>query len=93
MKKAEEYADIIIRDKREKIVSEKPTVYTDEKIERVYEFEDGAVVKYEWQNLLPDGISEDERFNHKFTLITPPSPNPNKFKTGVVKIINYPTTR
>lgn len=87
VKNAEEYADIIIRDERECIVSEKPTVYTDEKIERIYEFEDGAVVKYEWQNLPAD--RRIEHFNHKWTLITPPSSNPNKLKTGVVKIINY----
>lgn len=90
MKNSAEYADIIIRDEREKIVSEKPTVYTEEKIERVYEFEDGAIVKYEWQNSPSGRSSKTERFNHKFTLITLPSPNPHKFKTGVVKVINYP---
>jgi len=47
MKSTEEYADIIIRDEREKIVSETPTVYETDKIERVYEFADGAIVKYE----------------------------------------------
>jgi hypothetical protein len=87
VQKSEEYAEIIIRDETEKIVSETPTVYMDDKIERVYEFEDGAVVKYEWQSLPPDDATD--RFNHKFTLVTPPSPNPRKFKTGVVKIINY----
>ena len=85
--KSEEYAEIIIRDETEKIVAETPTVYTDEKIERVYEFADGAVVKYEWQSLPPDAATE--HFNHKFTLVTLPSPNPHKFKTGVVKVINY----
>jgi hypothetical protein len=72
MKNAEGYADIVIRDEREKIVSERPTVYSDEKIERIYEFEDGAILKYE------------------FTLINLPSPNPHKFKPGVVKVIDYP---
>lgn len=91
MQKSEEYADIIIRDERERIVSEKPTVYTDEKIERVYEFEDGAVIKYEWQNCETGRISATPRYNHKFTLVKLPSPNPNKFKTGVVKVINYPS--
>jgi phage baseplate assembly protein gpV len=90
MKNAEEYADIIIRDEREKIVSEKPTVYTDDKIERVYEFGDGAVVKYEWQSSPMGRTSADGRYNHKFSLTKLPSPNPNKFKTGVVKVINYP---
>jgi hypothetical protein len=91
MKKVEEYADIIMRDEREKIVSERPTVYETDKIERVYEFEDGAVVKYEWQNT-PDGrTSPDGKFNHRFTLVTAPTPNPHGFEAGVIKQINYPT--
>lgn len=84
---AEEYADIIIRDEREKIVSEKPTVYSEDKIERIYEFEDGATVKYEWQSQ-PPGDAKD-KYNHKFTLTIPPAPNPRKFEPGVVKVINY----
>ena len=84
MKNAEEYADIIIRDEREKIVSETPTVYEDDRIERIYEFADGAVVRYEWQD-----APRAEAFNHKFTLIKTPTPNPRKFQTGVVKVINY----
>ncbi len=90
MKSSEEYADIIIRDEREKIVNETPTVYTADKIERVYEFADGAVVKYEWQST-PDGrTSPDERFCHQWSLINPPASNPNKFKKGIIKVINYP---
>lgn len=90
MNKAEEYADIIIRDEREKIIKETPTVYTADKIERVYEFADGAVLKYEWQSS-PDGrTSAEERFNHQWSLINLPSPNPHKFKKGIVKVINYP---
>lgn len=85
MKNAEEYADIIIRDEREKIVSETPTVYEDDKIERIYEFADGAVIKYEWQD-----APRAEPFNHKFTLIKLPSPNPQRFRAGVVKVVNYP---
>ena len=89
MKKAEDYADIIMRDEREKIVSEKPTVYENDKIERVYEFADGAVVRYEWQNT-PDGrTSANGEFNHRFTLITLPDPNPHKFKKGIIKQIDY----
>ncbi|MDQ3797956.1 MAG: hypothetical protein M3384_00760 [Acidobacteriota bacterium] len=84
MKNAEEYADIIIRDEREKIISETPTVYRDDKIERIYEFEDGAVVRYEWQD-----APRDEPYNHKFTLVKPPHPNPRGFQPGVVKVINY----
>jgi phage baseplate assembly protein gpV len=88
MKNAEEYADIVIRDEREKIVSEKPTVYNADKIERIYEFTDGAIIKYEWQSQPSENAVE--RYNHKFTLTNAPSPNPNKFKTGVVKVIDYP---
>ena len=87
MNKAEEYADIIMRDEREKIVRETPTVYETEKIERVYELADGAVVKYEWQDF-PAGDSK-EKYNHRFTLITPPKPNPHKLKAGIIKTIEY----
>jgi hypothetical protein len=90
MKNAEEYADIIMRDEREKILSETPTVYENDRIERVYEFPDGAVIKYEWQ-ATPDGrTSPDGKFNHRFTLMTLPEPNPNGFKKGIIKVINYP---
>ena len=90
MKNAEEYADIIMRDEREKILAETPTVYETDRIERVYEFADGAVVKYEWQ-AAPDGrTSPDSKFNHRFTLMTLPEPNPNGFKKGIIKVINYP---
>ncbi len=92
MKKAEEYADIIMRDDREKIVSETPTIYDNDKIERIYEFADGAIVKYEWQNT-PDGrTSASGDFNHRFTLTALPDPNPNSFKKGIIKVINYPTS-
>lgn len=87
MKKAEEYADIILRDEREKIVGETPTVYETNRIERLYEFADGAVVKYEWQDFPADG--SNEKYNHRFTLITPPKPNPSKIKTGIIKTIDY----
>lgn len=90
MNNTEEYADIIMRDEREKIVSETPTVYETDKIERVYEFADGAIVKYEWQNT-PDGrTSASGEFNHRFTLLTLPISNPKNFKKGVIKVINYP---
>lgn len=90
MKKAEEYAEIIMRDEREQIVSETPTVYETGRIERIYEFADGAVVKYEWQST-PDGrTSATGAFNHRFTLVTLPEPNPNKFKKGIIREINYP---
>jgi len=90
MKKSADYAEIIMRDEREKIVSETPTVYETDRIVRVYEFEDGAIVKYEWQ-ATPDGrTSETGDFNHRFTLTTLPDPNPHGFKKGIIKVINYP---
>lgn len=90
MKTAEDYAEIIMRDEREKIVSETPSIYETDRIERVYEFVDGAVVKYEWQNT-PDGrTSETGEFNHRFTLTSLPNPNPHGFKKGIIKVINYP---
>lgn len=90
MKNAEDYAEIIMRDEREKIVKETPTIYETERIERLYEFADGAIVKYEWQNT-PDGRTSDtEKFNHRFTLTTLPTPNPNEFEKGIIKEIKYP---
>lgn len=84
---AEEYAEIIMRDERNKIVSETPTVYETERIERIYEFADGAVVSYEWQEFPAD--DSKGKYNHRFTLITPPKPNPDKLKTGIIKTIEY----
>lgn len=72
-----------MQDETEKIVRETPTVYEDTRIEREYEFEDGAVVKYEWR----DASLGD--FNHQFTLVQPPKPNPGKFSPGVIKTIDY----
>ncbi|MGB7210949.1 MAG: hypothetical protein WBD27_20005 [Pyrinomonadaceae bacterium] len=81
--KAESYVGIIMRDETDKIVSETPTVYENARIERVYKFTDGAVVKYEWQD------QSLQQFNHRFTLVQPPSPNPGKLSAGVIKTINY----
>jgi hypothetical protein len=92
MRTAEEYAEIIIRDTREKIKNEMTTFYTEEKIERVYEFHDGAIVKYEWQSVTAYGKPYEENFNHRFSLITLPVPNPHNFKKGLIKVINSPQT-
>ncbi len=81
--KSEKYVAIILRDETDKIVSERPTVYENARIERVYEFIDGAVVKYEWQDV------SLMQFNHRFTLVRPPKPNPGKLSAGVIKTINY----
>lgn len=90
MKKVEDYAKAIMRDEREKFASEQTVKHTDTYIERLYEFHDGAVVKYEWQSLPTNAQKPEEFFNHRFTLVKPPSPNPNNFEPGVIKVINYP---
>ncbi len=84
-----EYVNIIVEDIFEEIADEETLVYEDEKIERLYSFHDGAVVKYEWQNF-PSGKSA-KSFNHRFTLVTPPLPNPHKFEKGIIKTINFTT--
>ncbi len=90
MKNAEEYAEIILRDERGKIAKETPTIYETDKIERIYEFHDGAIIKYEWQKSPTGRTSAEEIYNHRFTLTALPTPNPGKFKEGIIKQINYP---
>ena len=84
---AEKYAEVILNDEREKIAAETPTVFTDDKIERVYEFADGAVVKYEWQS--QPAANAAEKYNHRFTLLNPPTANSNNLKKGIIKVIDY----
>jgi hypothetical protein len=91
MRNGEDYANIIMLDEREKIVKETPTVFKDDYLERVYEFDDGAVVSYEWQGAADGRTSPDEKYNHRFTLTGLPSPNLAGLKKGVLKVINYPT--
>lgn len=86
-RRAETYVNIILNDEREKIAAETPTVYTADKIERVYEFADGAVVKYEWQSFSEKTAAE--KYNHRFTLLSPPTENSGNLKNGIIKIINY----
>ncbi len=81
--KAEKYVGIIMRDEIDQIASETPTIYENARIERVYEFTDGAVVKYEWQD------QSLQQFNHRFTLVSPPSPNPEKLSAGIIRTIDY----
>lgn len=85
--RTEEYAEIIIEDNGEEIKGEMTTVYEDEKIERLYSFHDGAIVKYEWRSIPSENSSES--FNHRFTLIQLPSQNPHNFEAGVIKVINF----
>jgi hypothetical protein len=84
----DDYAEIIMLDKRDRIVNERPTVYTDDRIERVYELDDGAIVLYQWQSPVAARAGA-EAFNHRFTLTRPPTDNPAKLKNEIIKIINY----
>lgn len=86
MDKAQDYVDRIMADEIEDVVSETPTVFDHDRVERIYEFADGAIVKYEWQDASLGG------FNHRFTLVEPPNPNPEKLKGGVITTINYRLT-
>jgi hypothetical protein len=90
MKTNLKYAEAIMRDERDKFLKETPTVFESGRIERVYEFFDGAIVKYEWQASPSGRISKENIFNHRFTLTAIPSPNPNKLQTGIILVINYP---
>ncbi len=83
------YVTSIVQDIQTRFVKEETTKYSEARIERVYEFEDGAVVKYEWKDFPMVSDPEEKRFNHRFTLVTPPKPNPNKIQKGVIKVINY----
>jgi hypothetical protein len=86
---AEEYVKIIIEDDLNRITWEETLTQKDHYIERTYEIDDGAVIKYEWRGFPSDNPKES--FNHKFTLIKLPKQNPNKLEAGVVKIIYHPT--
>ena len=82
------YANSIIEDVRSRFVHEETTRFTDKEIERLYEFEDGALVKYEWRS--PEGRSGNSGFNHRFSIVRAPKPNPNKIKVGVIREIGFP---
>jgi hypothetical protein len=87
MNNAEAYAESILRDETEQLISEVPTVYETHKIERIYTFKDGAVVKYEWQS--EESFSPEDKYNHRFTLIKLPAANPDNLQMGIIKVINY----
>lgn len=83
------YVTSIIEDIQTRFIKEETTKFTEVQIEREYTFEDGAVVKYEWQDASRKGSSD--KYNHKFTLLTLPKPNPHKLKKGIIKEIKYPS--
>lgn len=82
------YVNSIIQDIQNHFVTEETIKYSKNNIERIYEFEDGAKIKYEWQDAPRSGAGD--KFNHRFTLENLPKPNPNKLKKGVIRVINYP---
>ena len=83
MENAGIYADQIMLDQLDGIATERPTIYEDDRIERVYAFKDGAIVKYEWR------AWDEDQFNHRFTLVKTPDDNPHRLKQGIIKTINY----
>jgi hypothetical protein len=83
---AEKYVEIIMRDDLPMIAAEQTIVYEAARIERLYKFHDGAIMRYEWQ----DSSVVGDRFNHRFSLVEPPSPNPSNLERGVVHVIGHP---
>ncbi len=81
---------MIIEDDISHVVSEEAVLYTDKEIRRVYEFDDGAVVEYEWRSSSGGSRAASDSFNHRFTLTKTPTPNPDKLKKGMIKMIMYP---
>ncbi len=86
MKNAEEYVAIIMRDDLSMIAAEQTIVYEAARIERLYKFHDGAIMRYEWQ----DSSIVGDSFNHRFSLVEPPSPNPGNLERGIVRVIGHP---
>lgn len=87
MSKAEKYYEMIVNDDMRHVVSEEAALHTPTEIRRIYEFDDGAVVEYEWRS--GDGGRSGDGFNHRFTLVNTPSPNPDKLKKGIIKTIMF----
>jgi hypothetical protein len=81
------YVTAIIKDIQNQFVREETTSFTDSKIVREYEFEDGAIIKYEWQTA--ESSRNGEPFNHRFTLIKTPIENEDNLTIGVIKVMNY----
>ncbi len=86
---AEEYVKIIIEDDLNRIMWEETRTHKDSYIERDYEIDDGAIIKYEWRGFPVSDPAES--FNHRFSLIKLPVKNPHNLEPGVIKIINFPS--
>lgn len=87
---SEDYVRLILEDDLNRIVGEETITHEHNYINRQYEIDDGAVVRYEWQDFPFAQTSEMEIFNHKFTLVTLPNPNPDNLKPGILRIIDFP---
>ena len=81
------YVNAIIKDIQNQFVREETKSFSEEKIEREYEFEDGATVKYEWQSRENSG--KGESYSHRFTLIKTPTENDDNLQIGVIKVMEY----
>lgn len=81
------YVNSIIKDIQNQFIREETTSFSESKIERIYEFPDGAVVKYEWQN--EESGKSNNSYNHRFTLVKIPTENPGNFDLGVIKEVPY----
>ncbi|MCU0238622.1 MAG: hypothetical protein MUC29_04200 [Pyrinomonadaceae bacterium] len=81
------YVTAIIKDIQNQFVREETKSFSEDKIVREYEFEDGAIIKYEWQTA--ESSRHGEPFNHRFTLIKAPIENEDNLQLGVIKIMNY----
>ncbi len=88
MSKAESYVAIIMSDDLPQIAAEETIVYEPEtRIERLYKFHDGAIMRYEWRSY----PTAAEGFNHRFSIVEPPTDNPDGIERGVVRVINHPS--
>lgn len=81
------YVNAIIKDVQNAFIREETLSFNDSKIVREYEFEDGAIIKYEWQSEAE--AIQGNSFNHKFTLTKVPTPNTGDLELGVLKTVNY----
>jgi hypothetical protein len=83
------YVTAIIDDIQTAFVNERTISFSDDAIDRVYEFADNAAIKYEWRS--PDfrGAPGEEVFNHRFTLVRLPDSNAENFELGVLKVVKF----
>lgn len=81
------YVNAIIKDVQNAFIREETLSFNDSKIVREYEFEDGAIIKYEWQSEAES--AKENSFNHRFTMTKVPTPNKGNLELGVIKVVKY----